>query len=231
MSRMFRFALIGLAMAGVASVANAQACVGMPSFSVGSARVGGNMLIGDNAKSYGAEAALGSHNGLFVVGNYSHAKDDNSDGSSNGGGATLGYEYTMNAENHVQFCPMVGVNVQTGSLVGLTPMPNDPQNTLDWHVGGSLGWTASESSSMSVIPAIGAAFVGRSYKSKIVTLGQANPTTTDSFGLVTASIGFVFNKRCTIAPMVQVPVSELNGKTAYGVAVSYNFNLPSALHM
>ncbi|HUX34188.1 MAG TPA: hypothetical protein VMV51_10000 [Gemmatimonadaceae bacterium] len=231
MSRVFRFALVGLAMAGVASVANAQACVGMPSFSVGSARVGGNMLIGDNAKSYGAEAALGSHNGLFVVGNYSHAKDDNSDGSSNAGGATLGYEYTVNAENQVQFCPMVGVNVQTGSLVGLTPMPNHPQNTLDWHVGGSLGWTASESSSMSVIPAIGAAFVGRSYKAKIVTQGAANPSTTDSFGLVTASIGFVFNKRCTIAPMVQVPVSELNGKTAYGVAVSYNFNLPKALHM
>ncbi|HVA58222.1 MAG: hypothetical protein WBQ26_13425 [Gemmatimonadaceae bacterium] len=231
MSRLFRTAIVGLAVAGLASVANAQVCVGTPSFSTGSARVGGSVLIGDQSKAYGGQLALGTYHNFFAVGNYSHAKDDNSDGSSNAGGGSLGYEWAVGGGSSVEICPIVGVTAQSGSLVGMTPYPNLPQNTLDLNFGGSLGWTASESSSMSVIPAIGASLVARSFKSKIVTQGAANPTTSESFGLVTATIGFVFNKRCTISPMVQVPVSETNGKTSYGVAVSYNFNLPKALHM
>ncbi len=232
MSRLFRTAVVGLAVAGLASVANAQVCVGTPSFSTGSARVGGNVLIGDHSKAYGAQLALGTYHDFFAVGNYSHAIDnDTSDYSSNAGGGALGYVWTLDSDNSVQLCPMIGVTAQAGSLVGMTSVGNNPQNTLDWNFGGSLGWMASESSSMSVIPAIGASLVARSYKAKIVTQGAPNPTTSESFGLVTATIGFVFNKRCTISPMVQIPLSETNGKTSYGVAVSYNFDLAKALHM
>lgn len=232
MSRMSRFALAGLAVVGFASVANAQVCAGTPSFSTGSARLGGNALIGQNAKAYGVQLALGEHRGWFVSGNWSYAKNDTSaGGSSNAGGGTLGYDWALNPEKTVAICPMVGVQAQEGSVVGLTPMPNDPQNTLDVNVGGALGWVASQSESMEVIPSISAAYVARSSKAKIVQQGLPTPSTTDNFGLISATIGFVFNKRCTISPMVQIPVSELNGKVAYGVAASYNFNLPKWLHM
>ncbi len=231
MSRMLRTAVAGLAMAGMASVAGAQVCVGTPSFSTGSVRIGGNAIIGNDSKAYGGQLALGTYHNFFATGNYSYAKDDNTDGSSNAGGGALGYAWSLGGGNSVELCPIVGVQAQAGSLVGMTPFPNNPQNTLDVNLGGSLGWVASESSDLSVVPAIGAFLVARSYKAKIVTEGAANPTTSDSFGMLTATIGFVFNKRCTISPMVQVPVSEDNGKTSYGVAVSYNFNLPKALHM
>jgi len=232
MSRVFRFAFVGLAVAGLGSVANAQVCAGTPSFSVGSARLGASMLIGDNAKAYGVQGALGAHKGWFLSGDYSHAKDDNSDGSSNAGGATIGYEWSVNTTKSVEFCPMVGVQAQNGSLIGLHPTaPNDPQNTLDWHFGGALGWVATQSGDMMVIPSIGAAIVARSYKSTIVMQGQPNPNTTETFGQVTGAIGFVLKTQWTISPMVQVPLSETNGKTAYGVAVSYNFNLPKHGHI
>lgn len=232
MSRMSRFVLAGLAVVGLASVANAQVCVGTPSFSTGSARVGGTAVIGQNAKAYGAQLALGEHRGWFVSGNWAYTKNDTSaGGSSNSGGGSIGYDYALNAEKTVAICPMVGVEAQEGSVVGLTPMPNNPQNTLDLSFGGALGWVASQSESMEVIPSIGAAVVVRSYKNKIVVQGTPQTTTNDNFGLVSATIGFVFNKRCTISPLVQIPVSENNGKVAYGVAVSYNFNLPKALHM
>lgn len=232
MSRMSRFALAGLAVVGLASAANAQVCVGTPSFSTGSARLGGNALIGQNAKAYGVQLALGEHRGWFVSGNWSYAKNDTSaGGSSNAGGGAIGYDYALNAEKTVAICPMVGVQAQEGSVVGLTPMPNNPQNTLDVNVGGALGWVASQSESMEVIPSVAAAYVARSYKAKIVQQGLPTPSTTDNFGLISATVGFVFNKRCTISPMVQIPVSETNGKVAYGVAASYNFNLPGWLHM
>ncbi len=228
---MSRFALAGLAVVGLASVANAQVCVGTPSFSTGSARVGGTAVIGQNAKAYGAQLALGEHRGWFVSGNWNYAKDDHTNGSANAGGAAVGYDYALNPAKTVALCPMVGVEVQEGSVVGLNPMANSPQNTLDLNFGGALGWVASQSESMEVIPSIAAAVVARSYKNKIVVQGTPQTTTNDTFGLVSATIGFVFNKRCTISPLVQIPLSETNGKVAYGVAVSYNFNLPKALHM
>jgi hypothetical protein len=231
MSRMFRFALIGLAVAGGASMANAQVCAGTPSFSAGSARVGGNVLIGQNAKAYGASLALGEHRGWFVTGHWNYTKDDHTVGSANAGGGAIAYDWALNPEKTVAICPMVGVNVQEGSVVGLTPMANSPQNTLEFNFGGALGWVAAKSGTMEVIPSVGAALVARSYKAKIVQQGQPVPTNNDSFGLLSATIGFVFNSRCTISPLVQIPVSENNGKAAYGVAVSYNFNLPKALHM
>ena len=217
-------------MAGLASVGNAQVCMGTPSFSTGSVRVGGNAMFSSDSKAYGAEAALGTYNGWFVTGNFAHAKDNNSQGSSNAGGGALSYEYKMNDANHVELCPTVGVYAQSGSLVGEVPFVDAPQNTLDLHFGASLGWVASSSESMEVIPAVGAALVARSYHSKIVTAGLPNPNTTESFGLITGTIGFVFNKRCTISPMVQLPVSATTGKASYGVAVSYNFNPPGFLH-
>jgi hypothetical protein len=217
-------------MAGLASVANAQVCVGAPSFSVGGARVGGHALIADQSKTYGGQLALGEHKGLFLDGAFSHAKDDNSDGSSNAFSGGVGYEINTGGPNSMQLCPMVGVTGQEGSLIGNQPVAA-PQNTLDWNFGASLGWVASSSSSVEVIPAVGAALVARSYKAKIVNAGAGNPSTTDSFGLITGTIGFVFNKRCTISPVVIIPVSLDNGKASYGVNVSYNFSLPKGMHM
>lgn len=217
-------------MAGLASTGHAQVCMGTPSFSTGSVRIGGSALISSDSKAYGAQGAIGTWKNWSISGAFAHAKLDSTDGSSNMGGGAVSYQYDMSGST-VQLCPTVGVYAQEGSLVGEVPFPNNPQNTLDVHVGGSLGWVASSSSSMEVIPAVSAAWVARSHKNKIVQQGVNNPTTTDNFGLFTGTIGFVFNKRCTISPIVTVPVSEENGKASFGVGVSYNFNPPGWLHM
>ncbi len=230
MTRFLRFACVGVAVAGLASVGNAQICAGTPSFSVGGGRLGGNAMFSDNSKTYGGQLALGTQKALFATGSFSHAEDNNSDGSSNAYGGALGYQFELSPGQSVQLCPMVGVTAQEGSLIGNVPVLL-PKNTLDISVGASVGWVASNSDDMQVIPAVGAAIVARSYKDKIVYSGQGNPSTTDSFGLLTGTIGFVFNKRCTISPIVQIPVSESNGKVSYGVAVSYNFSLPKGMHM
>jgi hypothetical protein len=85
---------------------------------------------------------------------------------------------------------------------------------------------AGESSSMSVILVLGASCVARCYKAKIVTRGLANPSTSQSFGRATATVGFVIDTRRTISPMVQLPISETNDNAA-----SYNFDSAKALNV
>jgi hypothetical protein len=216
--------LIAASAVAVASTAQAQACVGAPSFSAGAARLGANVVFGDHVKTYGGQLTLGTWNGFFVSGDYAHAKQDSTDGSSNAGGGSVGYEYKVS--DNVMFCPMAAVHAQTGSVVGNTP--SAPMNTVDWNLGGSLGWVAAQSGGMEVIPAVGAFFASRSMKAIIATQGQSNPTTTDGYGLFTGAIGFVFNKAWTLTPSVQVPVSQDNGKTSFGIGLSYNFS-PSKL--
>ena len=229
MTRFLRFACVGVAVMGLASLANAQVCAGAPSFSVGGTRIGGQALFNSQSSSYGGNLTLGQVNGLFLNGAFSHAKDKNSEGTSNAFNGGIGYEMNVGSSNSMQLCPMFSVTGQEGSLVGTVPVAL-PQNTLDLNFGATLGWVASSSSSMEVIPAVGAAIVARSYKAKIVTLGQPNPSTSNTFGLITGTIGFVFNKRCTISPVIQIPTSQTYGKPSYGVNVSYAFNL-SGLHM
>jgi len=227
MSRALRSAFVGVALAGLASVAGAQVCVSTPSFSAGSARLGGSAISEqDHSGAYAAQLALGTWNDFFAVGNYTHTKNNSGDGQSNGGGAAVGYVYQMGGANQVSFCPMVGVQAQKGSTVGRIPFNNHPQNTLDVSAGGSLGWVAASSEDLQVIPSIGLFAVHRSYKSTIVMQGTSAPTTTDDFGMFTGTIGFVFDKAWTLSPLVQVPLSETDGKVAYGLSLSYNFNLP-----
>ncbi len=227
MSRVFRCALVGLAVTGLASMANAQVCVGTPSFSVGSARASGSAMFSSQSDAYGAGLALGAYKGWFVSGAFAHAKVSNSDQSSNFGGGSLGYEWTVNSAPKVEVCPMVGVYTQSGSLVGAIadPYSNNPQNSLEVHVGGSVGWVASSSDQLQVIPAIGVAFVSRSYKAKIVQANAPNPTTSQSFGVLDATIGFVFAKRWTLSPMVTFPTSSTYDKPTYGAALSLNIPL------
>ena len=96
------------AVAGLASVGNAQVCMGTPSFSTGSVRIGGNAMISSDSKAYGGNLALGTYKNWSVEGSFSHAKDNNTDGSSNRGGGALSYEWDM-TNSTVQICPTVGV--------------------------------------------------------------------------------------------------------------------------
>lgn len=189
-------------------------------------------MFSSESNAYGAGLALGSYKGWFASGAFAHAKDKNSQGTSNFGGGSLGYEWSMNNTPKVELCPMVGVYAQAGSLVGAiaTPYVNQPQNTLEWHIGGSLGWVASSSDQLEVIPAIGVAFVARSYKAKIVQQGASTPTTSQSFGVLNATIGFVVNKVWTISPMVTLPTSSTYDKPTYGAALSLNLPLFDYLH-
>jgi len=225
MSRALRVLLSLVAVVGVASVAQAQNCVGAPAFSVGMVRLAGTVDFADSLKTYGGDLSIGRDKGFYLHGNLSHSKLNDFDGSSNQGGGSIGYQVAIDPS--WQFCPFVGVNAQSGSVIGASPSPNSPWNNFDVYAGGSLGWVAANSGDTQVIPAVGLALANRHSTSKIVQLGTSAATRTDNFGYATGAIGFVFNKRWTITPNVNIPFKEDDGKTTYGVSLSLNFNTPN----
>lgn len=220
MPRALRVLFSLVAVVALSSTARAQNCLGAPSFAVGMARLTGSISIADSLKTYGGDIALGREKGFFIQGGGSHSKLNDTDHSSNQGGGRIGYQ--MAIDPTWQFCPFAGLTAGTGSATG--DHPSAPVNSIDVYGGGSLGWLASSSADMQIIPAVGAAVVHRSTKAKLVPAGQSAATGTDNFGVVTAAVGFVFHKTWTITPNVQIPASEEHSSVIYGISLSVNFN-------
>ncbi len=231
MSRMSRFVLAGLAVVGFASMAGAQVCAGTPSFSTGAWRIGGAALFSQNVGSYGGNLAVGTYKGWFVSGDFEHLQNNSSNSSSsNVGGGALSYEVPLESMAHtLDWCPTVGVRSGRGSVVG-QGIDIYPQNITDVYFGGTLGWVASTSGSTQILPALGALFYYRSLKDQIVYTNRPAATNSNSFVELSGSLGFVVSKQWTIMPTIRIPINEWNGKVQYGVGLTYNFNLPKALH-
>ena len=202
--------------------AHAQRCTGTASFASGKGRVAVGALLSDGVKSYGLDLAMGQDKRAFASGTYSRTTFDNASFALTGLGGTVGWQFGLGDGSRVELCPIAAVSYLSGSH-GFGASYVDVSST-SFGFGGSIGFVASSSASFELVPAAGYQHFSTDSKATVTTFGNnSTGTGSSSYGIVSVSAGFVFNRNVTLRPIIEVPVGIDNGKASYGVGIGLNF--------
>lgn len=189
----------------------AQMCTGGPalgSVSVGNVGVGVSFF--DGGKTYSGGATFGR--ALFASGSFYYTDYDNTELSFKQVSGTVGYEVTSPGSS-LSFCPMVGVSRGFGlEIAGIDVTTVSVSPAL------AVGLTADVSPTVKVTPfAEGALYYHRT-TADAGPLGDAAETQTD--GAAVLGVGFSFNDKLTLGPVVQIPIGADNGNTVFGIGLA-----------
>ena len=209
-------------------LASGQVCTGFASFAEGPYQVFGSATFNDNAKSFGGGFAFGGA-GPFGQVSIGTSSFDELDGSSFNFGGGAGYQFSLDQRGLFFLCP-------TGS-VGFTSGPNDIDvfgdgslvvdlSETDLVFGLSAGAVASRSGQTQIVPVASLAFVSATFKLSDDVSGDSD-SDTETFGLASLGLGFVFNRVVTVRPGVALPFGLEGAATTFGVSLSVNFGRTS----
>jgi hypothetical protein len=200
---------------GFTSIAEAQLCGGQTSFSQGPYQLGIAGAFTDGAQGAGGHFAVGSPTGLFggvgasVLG-YS-GLDSTRTEVSVFGGADLAVE----GSSRVFVCPLGLVSFGTGPDIG----PVDV-SSVGLRGGGSVGVVASETRSLMVVPTFGLA---AAWQRVSIESGGQESSASDTFGVATLGVGFIFNRNVAITPSIAIPFSVADSDVVFTLAFTFGF--------
>jgi hypothetical protein len=205
---------VGVVSLLVVSNAEAQLCVGSPSFAEAPLQVDVNASFRDGANGVGGHVATGGEAlfggvGVGVV-NFNDL-DATETSVTVFGGAELGVE----GNDRVFVCPVAAVRFGTGPDTGAVDV-----SSVGLHGGGSVGVVASSTPSLMVVPTFGLAAAWRR-----VTLdtGAVERDVSDTFGVANLGVGFIFDRRIGITPSLSIPFSVSDSDAIFSIAFSFNF--------
>ena len=197
--------------------ANAQTCSGNPSFTAAPGHLGVGLGLGSDGRAIGLSGA-GGNESLFGIAHVTFESIDDTDVTGTTVGGTLGMERHADLQKKVSWCPMAGISY--GKLSGDELLGVDISG---WTVGGgvSLGiQTSDPSASTAVIPTVGFAINRTS-----VNVGAfgISASEADVYAMARVGVGFVFNQRMGIVPMLSMPIGLEGGGTMFGVDFTFGF--------
>lgn len=216
--------IAALALAAFASAADAQTCLGTPSFATGPLRLEGGFRTGGDATAYGVGAAVGAKTGPFASVGVSIVNIDEVDESATMfsalGGWDLGLAATRSTTGpKIGICPVVAVEYQNGPNFE-TEFGDLDLSATQLSAGVSVGAAIAGSPTMSIIP-FGTIRLART--SVEASFGGESEDDSENHGLLDLGVGFAFSNAFTIRPNVQIPLGLEDSDTIFGVVVSYNF--------
>jgi hypothetical protein len=212
-----------------AAVANAQTCLGLPSFNSGSVHVNVAGQFPDSASGYAVGIGAGRPNNLFANIGGGQFSQDGIEAKQNYGFLEFGYQFPISRLNRAQVCPIAGGSYGQGPD---DEVAGDKVTSSSASVGVAAGM-AFGSSRFSAIPNLGLRYEFGSFK---VDNDDESLSYDQGFssGIVELGLAFLFLERFSIQPLVQIPFAEDTGdpvaddrkladKISFGLFASFAF--------
>ena len=200
--------LVGIAAVVLfAAEASAQMCNGTAAFSVGKMRAGVGSSFPSNATSFDGEFAYGAASGMYGGVTVSMLDAEGAPESATVFGVNGGKALTVGAKKNVEVCPQI--------LASFGSYPGDV-STMDIGGGVTFGTTLDASKSFGLQPFGGAYLV----RNSIEAAGFEGSDTNLSLAL---GAGFIFSKKWTVRPVMNIPVTADGAETTFGIMGSLNF--------
>lgn len=205
------YTLVALALPAVATRADAQSCLGYPSFATNHLQMNAGALMSSDVEQFGVNLVSGS-NSIFAGVGVGGTRYDGSESSLDVRGV-LGSQ-TKSAGGRIQACPTLSVGYGFG--------PKDfggagiDANTLSAGFGLAFG---AELSSM-LIPSLR---IGYEYEQFRLS-GGASETMSDSFGTLAFALGFKFSEELVVRPSIGITTRDTDEREpTFGVSVALNY--------
>jgi hypothetical protein len=217
---MKRILLLSLTLsATLGSIAAAQTCVGMPSFTSGHMQVAGGGAFTDGVNSFGASLGYGVPAGLYGKAGLGTTDYDGLDGSSFDLNLSGGYQTTMGRRHDVAVCPVANFSYGSG--------PNDiggsgvDMSSTSIGFGFMAGKVLGRNPRMQFIPNAGLGFAYSKIKLEDSAGGSVDGS--DSYALATMGVGLLFNSSVSVNPSLSFPIGQEGGDPVFGLGVALNF--------
>jgi hypothetical protein len=211
-----------------AATANAQMCLGLPSFTSGSVHANVAGQFPDSASGFAVGIGAGRPNSLFANIGLGQLSQDGIDGKHNYGFLEFGYQFPVNMipGAQAQVCPIAG------GLYGQGPDDdvNNIKVTSYSALFGVAGGVAVGTKQFSVVPNASLRYEFGSDKYDYGT--PPNDTFNFSGGSLDLGLGLVFLDRFSIQPLIQIPfaqdtgdpeLDEAGSKISFGIFAAFSF--------
>jgi len=203
-----RLILLGLAFTLRASVAQAQACLGLPSFARTTMHLNASGEFPDSAKAYAAAIGLGKDASLFGNVGAGQVSYEGYDPKATLGFVEVGWQIPV---SKAQICPVAGGYYASG--------PNDDSFGLEIRTrGGSAGLALGIPIGMggfSLIPNLAVRY--ESSSTEYVEDGFDPETVTANSGLVDLGLALVLGGRLSVQPLYHIPFNSDDTRKTFGV--------------
>ncbi len=206
--------LLLIAFFGSASVASAQACLGLPSFANGALHLNAAAEFADSVEAYAVGIGLGKPNSLFGNLGASQVTFEGLDGKATSGFLEFGFQIPL---GKAQLCPIAGGSFGVGpddDLAGIKVKSNAASGGIA--LGLPLGGKAFR-----VIP--NAAVRYEYLSQKVEETGAGSFTDTFGYGVVDLGFAFVFGDRLSVQPITHFPFGDDDTDVSFGVFASISF--------
>jgi hypothetical protein len=214
---MKRFTSVAMAvtlMLGVAQAANAQSCLGYPSFKRGSVRLNVGGYTSNEGKAYAGAISAGREDGVFAGIGGGYAIDDSTEVTSSA--AILEGGYQINLGRFAQLCPIAGA----GLIFGPYDLDGFDYTTAIVTGGLALGVPLSVSSGVRVVPNAAVRYEYDSQKQLPVDGGESLRAN-QSFGVVDVGFALVFADAISLQPTYQKAFGlDYDVEGSFGVLLS-----------
>jgi hypothetical protein len=203
-----RLLLLGLAFALRASVAQAQVCLGLPSFSRTTLHLNASGEFPDSATAYAAAIGLGKDASLFGNVGAGQVSYEGYDPKATLGFVELGWQVPV---SRAQICPVAGGYYASG--------PNDDSFGLEIKTrGGSAGLALGvplDLGGFSLIPNVAVRYEYSS--TEYVEDGYPPDTVTAHSGLVDLGLAVLLGGRLSVQPLYHIPFNSDDTEKTIGV--------------
>jgi hypothetical protein len=207
------------ALAGAATTASAQACLGFASFASGGVRVGANATFDDNVTTLGPNLAFGAPaSGPFAGVGVDFADYDGTEEGAVIVRGQVGTQTRFAPTSRAQFCPVASVAYRSGPNTDGRPDVN--QSGLAFDAGVSLGAPLALSTGVDLVPFGGVAL---SHQRATREVGDVDRTTSETGATIDLGAGLVFARRFTTRLGVAVPVGFEGQDPRFNFGFGINF--------
>jgi hypothetical protein len=193
-----------------ASSASAQICLANPPLGANaSANVSFGASFFNGGKSYDGGVLFGGD--VFGGAGLAYMDYDNTSLSFKEVSGTVGVD--VSKAEHVSVCPKMSAGYDFGlKILGVS--------VTQWVLapGLSVGFRSDVSETVAVVPAAQASFIYARTSADAGIGGSASDS--ETYGLISAGLSFLFNNRLALTPAVAVPVGLTGGDASFGISAT-----------
>lgn len=201
------------------TAAQGQACLGLASLETRPMNLTVGARFASGVKGGDARFGLGTSKAFGGV-TVQVAKSDGISGTAKGVGVDGGLSYPVGAKKRAMLCPIADAqyaklpDVDAGEGVSVSGSGTGVAAGL------AIGGLINNSSSVGLIPF---AALRAAYDRVKVSGGGFSESTSDTYGILSGGLSFVFSQSVLVRPIVSVPIGLEGSDPSYGVGVSFAF--------
>ena len=197
-----------------AKPANAQTCLGAPSFRTAPYQAGVAASFTEGLRQVEGTFAGGGES-IFGGAGVSVLNFTDIDERTAGVTAFAGAEFATDQRNRVLLCPIVRLGFLAGPDFGPVDL-----SSMTLQGGGSIGVIAAESGDLAVVPFFGLS-VG--YTRVTTEIGGDETSASDTGGIADLGVGLILTRTVGITPQVSIPFSGGGSDAVFTIRLTFNF--------